>query len=763
MRFGCQSLVALLLLLAMGKATAFSPFTVEEIKVEGLQRITTGTVFNYLPIELHDRVTEQRTQQAITALYDTGFFHDIELLRDGNVLIVKVIERPSIASVTISGNDKIGGEELLDALKDLGLAKGKTFDRSLLDRIQQDMQRQYFSLGHYAVDVATEVTEVDHNRVDVHIEIKEGSIAKIQMINIVGNTVFPEDELLDQFELGVAPLFALFSSRDQYSKPKLGADLETLRSYYMDRGYINFDIESTQISITPDRQGIYVTINVIEGEQYFFSSVKLAGDLVVAEEELTALIDIAPGDVFSRRKLNAASQALTSRLGKEGYAFANVNAIPDVNKEARTVGLTFFVDPGSRTYVRRINIAGNQQTEDEVVRREMRQMEGAWLSPDKVERSRVRIQRLGYLSSVNIDTQRVPGTTDQVDVNIDVVEQPSGSLMMGIGYSDGQGMLLNASVSQNNFLGSGEKITAEINTSAVNTIYSFSHTNPYYTLNGVSRSFKAYYRETDTSRRTSVANYTTDVWGGTVNFGIPLGEYDTARVGLGYENITVNTTQYTPAAYTDFLADNGDNFGIARLTLGWSHDTRNRTIFATKGFLQTLSTDLISPTSGLEFYKIYSRTRWFAPLSETFTLSLNGEVSHGEAYGETTDLPFFEKFYAGGARSVRGYRASSLGPKDVAGRVNLGGNFRVVGNAEIVFPPPFSPDSTTVRMSLFFDTGSVFADINAYDGNELRQSAGVSLLWLSPLGPLSFSYAEPLNDQPGDRTENFQFTLGTFF
>ncbi len=747
----------------MGKATAFAPFTVEEIKVEGLQRITTGTVFNYLPIELHDRVTEQRTQQAITALYDTGFFHDIELLRDGNVLIVKVIERPSIASVTISGNDKIGGEELLDALKDLGLAKGKTFDRSLLDRIQQDMQRQYFSLGHYAVDVATEVTEVDHNRVDVHIEIKEGSIAKIQMINIVGNTVFPEDELLDQFELGVAPLFALFSSRDQYSKPKLGADLETLRSYYMDRGYINFDIESTQISITPDRQGIYVTINVIEGEQYFFSSVKLAGDLVVAEEELTALIDIAPGDVFSRRKLNAASQALTSRLGKEGYAFANVNAIPDVNKEARTVGLTFFVDPGSRTYVRRINIAGNQQTEDEVVRREMRQMEGAWLSPDKVERSRVRIQRLGYLSSVNIDTQRVPGTTDQVDVNIDVVEQPSGSLMMGIGYSDGQGMLLNASVSQNNFLGSGEKITAEINTSAVNTIYSFSHTNPYYTLNGVSRSFKAYYRETDTSRRTSVANYTTDVWGGTVNFGLPLGEYDTARVGLGYENITVNTTQYTPAAYTDFLADNGDNFGIARLTLGWSHDTRNRTIFATKGFLQTLSTDLISPTSGLEFYKIYSRTRWFAPLSETFTLSLNGEVSHGEAYGETTDLPFFEKFYAGGARSVRGYRASSLGPKDVAGRVNLGGNFRVVGNAEIVFPPPFSPDSTTVRMSLFFDTGSVFADINAYDGNELRQSAGVSLLWLSPLGPLSFSYAEPLNDQPGDRTENFQFTLGTFF
>ena len=762
MRFRRQSLVVILLLiLAFGKASAFAPFTVEEIKVEGLQRITTGTVFNYLPIELHDRVDELRTQQAISALYSTGFFHDIQLLRNGNVLVVKVVERPSIASVTISGNDKIGGEELLDALKDLGLAKGKTFDRSLLDRIQQDMQRQYFSLGHYAVDVATEVTETDQNRVDVHIEIKEGDIAKIQVINIVGNTVFPEDELLDQFELGSAPYFSLFSSRDQYSKPKLGADLETLRSYYMDRGYINFDVESTQVSITPDRQGVYITINIGEGEQYSFSSVKLAGDLVVDKDELKALVDIEPGDVFSRRKLNAASQMLTSRLGKDGYAFANVNAIPDVNKEERTVGLTFFIDPGTRTYVRRINISGNQQTEDEVIRREMRQMEGAWLSPDRVERSRVRIQRLGYLSSVNIDTQRVPGTTDQVDVEIDVVEQPSGSLMVGLGYSDGQGMLLNASVSQNNFLGSGEKITAEINTSAVNTIYSFSHTDPYYTLDGVSRSIKAYYRETDTSRRTSIANYVTDVWGGTVNFGIPMSEYDTVRIGLGYENISITTTEYTPGAYNNFLAENGDNFGIARLTLGWSHDTRNRTIFATKGFLQTLSADLISPTSGLEFYKIYSRTRWFAPLSKTFTLTFNGEVSHGEAYGETSDLPFFEKFYAGGARSVRGYRASSLGPTE--GTINLGGNFRVVGNAEIVFPPPFSPESSTVRMSLFFDTGSVFSDVSAYEGSELRRSAGVSLLWLSPLGPLSFSYAEPLNDEPGDRTENFQFTLGTFF
>ncbi len=748
------------MLLLASRAWAFEPFTVGAIEVEGLQRITTGTVFNYLPIELGDRIDAERTREAITALYETGFFHDITLLRDGDTLIVKVVERPSIASVTISGNDKIGGEDLLDALADLGLAKGKIFDRSLLDRIEQDLRRQYFSLGYYAVEVAAEVTEMSHNRVDIHIEIREGDVATIRQINIVGNRVFPEEELLDQLELGVAPWYALFSSRDQYSRPKLGADLETLRSYYLDRGYITFDIESTQVTITPDLEGIYVTIDIDEGELYHFSTIKLAGEFVVEKAELEKLIGIEPGEVFSRRRLNAASQRLTDRLGKEGYAFANVNPVPDIDREERTVAITFFVDPGARTYVRRINISGNEQTEDEVIRREIRQMEGGWLSPEKVERSRVRIQRLSFLSSVNIDTRKVPGTPDQVDLDISVKEQHSGSLMLGIGYSDTQGMMINASVSQNNFLGRGERISAEINTSSVNTIYSFSHTDPYYTLDGVSRRLKAYYRETDTAY-TTIANYTTDTWGASVNFGIPMSEYDTLRVGLGYENISIKTTDYTPDSYKTFLADNGSEFGLTRLTLGWTHDTRNRTVFATRGIIQSLSADMVAPGSEIDFYKLYSRTRWFMPLTDRYTLSLNGELSYGEAYGDTTDLPFFEKFYAGGARSVRGYRASSLGPKE--GTANLGGNFRVVGNAEIIFPPPFSPESTTVRMSLFFDIGSVFATLDDYAGSELRQSAGIALLWLSPLGPLSFSFAEPLNDQPGDRTETFQFTLGTMF
>ncbi len=781
MRLGRLGFICVVWLFLWGQAFAFEPFIAKQIKVEGLQRVTEGTVFNYLPIEQGDRVDAGRSQQAIAALYKTGFFNDIEILRDGDTLIVKVVERPSIAEVTIDGNDKIGGEELLDTLKDIGLAKGKIFDRSLLARIEQDMQRQYFSLGYYAVDVASEVKELDRNRVEIHIEIKEGEVAKIRQINIVGNRVFDEQTLLDQLELGTAPFFSLFSSRDQYSKPKLGADLETLRSYYMDRGYITFDIESTQVAITPDREGVYVTIKVVEGDQYSVSSVKLAGDLIVDEQEMYDLIPISAGDVFSRRKLNAASRALSDRLGSDGYAFANVNAVPDVDRENKTVALTFFVDPGQRTYVRRINISGNEQTEDEVIRRELRQMEGGWLSPEKVERSRVRIQRLSYLSGVNIDTQRVAGTSDQVDINIDVEEQASGSLMVGIGYSDSQGMLFNASVSKDNFLGTGERISAEVNTSTVNTIYRFSHTDPYYTLDGVSRTLEAFYRQTDTSR-TYYAQYTTDVWGGAVRYGLPLTEYDTARIGLRYDDSTIKTSNYTPTAYSNFLVENGDNFGIAKMTLGWSHDTRNRTIFPTRGFLQNLSMDLVIPDSDLEYYKIYSSTRWYFPLSNRFTLKLNGELRYGAPYGDTTDLPFFEKFYAGGANSVRGYAPNTVGPRvtetftvdstdefgnptttEVTQTVNLGGNFRVVGNAEIVFPPPFSPESTTVRMSTFFDIGNVFTDIDAYESVELRQSVGISLLWLSPLGPLSFSIAQPLNDKPGDRTEMFQFTLGTMF
>lgn len=743
-------------LLIAGQVQAFDAFTVSDIKVEGGQRISQGTVFNYLPIKIGDQVDEKGLRNAINQLYTTGFYNDIQLLRDGNVLIVKVQERPSIASIKITGNNEIGSEELLEALKKIGLAEGKIFDRSLLDKIQQDLQRQYFSRGYYSVEIETEVKDAGMNRSDIQINVKEGLVAEIKQINIVGNKVFSEDELMKDFQSGVG---GLFSGDDQYSRQKLTADLEVLRSYYLDRGYINFNIESSQVNITPDRRSVYIAVNVVEGDQFTVSAVDLAGDFVVDKEELRKLIKIAPGEIFSRRKVTESSNAITERLGRDGYAFANVNSIPDVDKDNKRVALNFFIDPGKRISVRRINISGNAKTEDEVVRREMRQMESAWLASDKLERSRVRVQRLGYMSDVTVETPLVPGSSDMVDVDLSVTEEPSGSLMVGLGYS-GDGLLLNASVSQNNFLGSGKRVTTEINSSKVSKVYSFSHTNPYYTMDGVSRTTQLYYRQTDTSA-TSVAEYVQNQLGGKLTYGIPITEYDSIRLGVGYEDAEIKTTAFTPQSYVDYLNANGYQFTTYRLTLGWTHDTRDRTVFPTTGIIQNLSGDVTTPGSDLNYYKIYSNTQWYYPLSSMFTLSLNGELSYGERYSDTTDVPFFEKFYAGGAQSVRGYRSNSLGPKD--GTLALGGNFRAVGNVELVFPPPFAEDSKTVRLSAFFDAGNVFADMGSFSGGELRQSVGVSLLWLSPIGPLSFSLASPLNEQVDDRTESFQFTLGSFF
>ena len=747
-------------LISANSALAVSAFNIEKIEVEGLQRISTGTVFNYLPIKIGDEYSDEKSKQIISVLYETGFFHDVRLSRDGNVLLIKVEERPSIADITLSGNDEIETKDLLDGLEKSGLSKGRILDRSLLDRIELDLQRQYFILGHYAVEVDAEVEEESDNRVNIKLDIREGQVARIKQINIIGNKEFDEETLLDEFELGIPAFYAIFSDSDQYSKQKLSADLETLRSFYLDRGYVNFNVRSTQVSITPDKSDVFIAINVHEGEQFTVREIAIAGDLIVDEWELRELLTVEKDAIFSRRKITQTSNALTERLGNEGYAFANVNAVPELDNESREVTLTFFIDPGKRVYVRRVNVSGNDKTEDEVIRREFRQMEGAWLSTGKLERSRVRVQRLKYLDQITVETPLVPGTTDQVDVNMSVNERPSGSLMLGMGYSDGDGMLFNASVSQDNFFGTGKRISTEVNTSKANTVYSFSNTNPYYTLDGVSRSMRAYFRETDAGEA-NLADYLSDVWGVSVSYGFPLSEFNTGRVGLGYEDTRIKTTSVTPVSYTDYLAVNSEDFDTLKLSLGWTHDTRNRTIFATEGMIQSLSTDIALPSSGIHYYKITSRSQWLYSLTKMLTVSLKAGLNFGDSYKDTTDLPFFEKFYAGGSSSVRGYRANSLGP--IVNNVNLGGNFRVVGNAELLFPPPFSPESNTVRMSLFWDAGNVFVDTDDYDTSELRQSAGMSLLWMSPIGPLSFSLSETLNEKLEDRTEKFQFTLGTFY
>lgn len=744
------------------QALALEPFVVKDIRVEGLQRIAAGTVFTYLPIKVGDAVDDVRSAEAIRALFKTGFFKDVRLERDGDVLVVSVIERPAIGSIKISGNKEIETEQLTAALKQQGLSEGLVFDRSLLDKVVQELNRQYFSRGKYAVKINTTVTPLERNRVGISIDISEGRAARIHEINVVGNKTFEDEDLLDEFQLSTPTLLSFYTGSDQYSKQKLSADLETLRSFYLDRGYINFNIDSTQVSITPDKKDIYITINVTEGEKFTVKDVKLAGDLVVPEQELSQLVTVQSGATFSRKDATETTTKLAERLGQDGYAFANINTIPDIDQENKQVSLTFFVDPGKRVYVRRINMVGNTKTRDEVLRRELRQLEGGWIDTEKVKRSRARLEKLGYFEEVNVETPAVPGATDQVDVNFTVVEKPSGNLLAGVGFSQSQGIIFNTSISQENFLGSGKRVNAAFNNSDVNTVYSFAYTNPYYTLDGVSRGFSLFSRTTDAGNA-NIANYTTDVLGGSVNYGIPINEFDSVKIGLGYENTDLKTTTTTPQEYLTFLDANGREFDTLKLTAGWSHDTRNRLVFADTGRFQNLSAEAGLPGADLSYYKLSYRHLMLQPLFKDWTLSLNGEVGYGDSYGDTTELPFFENFLAGGSRSVRGFKDNTLGPRSVTTGRPLGGNLRLVANAEVFFPVPFVKNSKSVRLGTFFDVGNVYGTNEDFDAGTLRYSAGVSTVWLSPLGALTFSIAQPLNEKETDNVQQFQFTLGTTF
>ncbi|HKK13136.1 MAG TPA: outer membrane protein assembly factor BamA [Gammaproteobacteria bacterium] len=756
--------VFLLLVLALGlagQAWAFQPFVVKDIRVEGLQRISAGTVFTYLPVRVGEKFTEQRSAQAIKALFKTGFFKNIQLERQGDVLVVSVQERPAISSINISGNKDIDTKELLKSLKQVGLAQGRVFDRSLLDKVEQELRRQYFARGKYGVKIDATVTPLERNRVAISIKVHEGQVARIRQINIVGNHVFSDKVLRKQFQLSTPTLFSFYTKNDQYSKQKLSGDLESLRSYYLDRGYINFNIDSTQVSITPDKRGIYITINVTEGKQYRIKQVKLAGDLVVPAKKLFPLVTINKGDIFSRSRISKSVSAITKELGNVGYAFANVNAIPDVDKKNQEVTLTLFVDPGKRVYVRRINFSGNTRTRDEVLRREMRQMEAGWFSTDKVDQGRSRLERLGYFKDVNVETPAVPGTSDQVDVNYSVTEQPSGNLMLGVGYGQTSGFLVNASVSQKNFLGTGKQVSITFNNSSIDTVYSFSYTNPYYTVDGVSRGFGAYYRKTNAANA-NVVNYTSDTYGGNVNYGIPVSEYNRINAGLDYEHLKLNTTTYTPSEVYDFINENGASFSTLKLSGSWSHDSRNRAILPDRGAMQKFSVQAALPGGGLEYYKVNYQAQVFAPLSKSLTLSLNGQVAYGDGYGKYSTLPFFENFYAGGVNSVRGWQDNTLGPRD-SNNNPLGGAFKTTGSAEVLFPVPFAGESKSFRLSAFLDAGNVFATYNDFKASELRYSVGLAAIWISPMGPLKFSLARPMNDKPGDRTQMFQFSLGTSF
>jgi outer membrane protein insertion porin family len=737
------------------------PFVIKDIRVDGVQRISAGTVFNYLPVKVGDTLTEQRSQEAVRALFKTGFFRDVRLERDKNILIVYVIERPSIAGVKISGTKEMSEDDLKKGLKEIGLAEGRVFNKSLLDRVEQELRQQYFARGFYAVTIRPTVTPLERNRVDINIEVAEGKVARIREMNLVGNHLFSDKQLLQQFTLGPKPWYAFFSSRDKYSKQQLAGDLERLRNFYQDQGFLEFNIDSTQVSISPDKERIYITVNITEGKKYTVTGFKLAGTFVVPEKDLSDLISIKAGSVFSRKEVTESTKKMSDRLANDGYAFANVNAIPDVDKDKSQVSFTFFVDPGRRVYVRRINFSGNVITRDEVLRREMRQMEGGWYNAEKIQRSRVRLQRLGFFDDVNVETPAVPGVADQVDVNVSVKERPTGNLMLGVGYSDTDGLLLNASVTQSNLFGTGKELGVSFDNSRSVTNFNIRYVNPYYTQDGVSRGFNIFASSVDAAAANTAA-YNVNTKGAGVFFGIPLSEDNRIDVGADVEKSDLIVNLSSAQVAQDFVAKYGSSNTVPKITIGWSHDTLDSLLLPTSGTLQRFASEISIPGSDLEFYKLTYTIGRYWPLSQTYTFKARTELGYGNGYGGTDTLPFYKNFFAGGSGTVRGYYSRSLGPKDTLPPHDpIGGDRRVLVNMEMLFPVPGSSvDNKSMRLSLFADGGMVYGPGERMDLGQLRYSSGLAFNWFSPVGPLSFSYAIPLNDKPGDRTESFQFTLG---
>ncbi len=742
-------------------AWGLDPFVVNEIKVEGLQRILPGTVFNYLPLKVGERIDKEKSANAIRALFKTGFFKDVKLDQQGNTLIVIVDERPAIASIEIEGNKDLSTEDLLKSLKEIGLAEGRVFNRQLFDKVQQELRRQYYSHGKYGLKIDTTIAPLERNRVSIQIDISEGQVAKIKQINIVGNKAFPDEKLLKEFEQSTPNIASFYTKDDQYSKQRLSADLERLRSYYLNRGYINFKVTSTQVSITPDKKEIYITINISEGAVFRLEQVKLTGDLIVDPAEMFPLISVSPGDIFSRRAATDTSKALTEKLGTEGYIFANVNMVPDIDEASKTVKMTFFVDPGKRVYVRRINMLGNTRTRDEVLRREMRQMESAVASTMLIERSKLRLDRLGYFEEVNVETPAVPGTNDQIDVLYSVEEKPSGNLMAGVGFSQSQGIIFNASVTQNNVLGTGKRVNFTFNNSEASQVYSFGYLNPYYTVDGISRGFNFNSTKTDSSEL-NTSNYSTDRTGVGVSFGIPLGDFERLGLNVDLQQTTLNTTLSSSTEVLGFVAKNGEKFTVLQGAVGWNFDTRNRAVFANRGGLKSLSALFTVPGSDLEYYKIRYQQQQYFPLTRSLTLKLNGEIAYGDGYGKMDSLPFFENYFAGGTRSIRGFEDNTLGPKDSVGDP-LGGSSKIVGNAELIFPVPFVEDVKKIRLSAFVDGGNVFGDDEGFDLGDLRYSFGLSAKWISPFGGLTFSIAQAVNSESEDEVQQFQFSFGGGF
>lgn len=778
MAWAASSMLPVAVAVALVSAPAHADsFVVSDIRLEGLARLSAASVYGLMPYAAGDVLNDQRSAEIVQALFASGQFEDVQVLRDGNALIVRLVERPSVSAIEVTGNKSIGTEELLKGLRSIGLAEGEVFRRAALDQVRLELQRQYAAQGRYNATVTGRAKPLPRNRVAVSLEINEGDLSRIAKVTINGNKTFSDRVLLKQLQLRSSHLLSFIYGDDKYSREKLQADLETLRSYYLDRGYLRFNVTSTQVTLSPEKDKVFIDINVDEGEQYKISEIRLAGELPVPEEELRKLLLAQPGQVYSQRVVTLTNEVLTRRLGRDGFLLAEVQGVPELDNEAKTATVTFFVNPNRVMTVRRINFKGNLKTKDEVLRREMRQFEGAQASSEKIDLSKLRLQRLGYFSTVNIENERVPGTPDQIDLNVSVEEQPSGQISASVGFSQNAGLVFGASVSQANFLGTGNKVSLGLTRSDIRDSYNFSFTDPYWTPEGISRSYNLYLRQTKFDRL-NISNYVTDSYGGSIGFSYPIDETETIGFSVGYDQTDIRLGSFASGTVRDFVDRNGPNIATVLSNVFWTRNTLNRAVFPTAGASQTVGLELGLPGSDIGYYKLTYNGQRYVPLSGRWTSRVFTRLGYGDSFDDKADgLPFYRNFFGGGFGSVRGFRDFSMGPTDcaeddsrncVAGirEEAIGGNVQIEGGVEVIFPTPFV-ESNKVRTLAFFDVGNTFSTSSRSnfkpDAGQLRYSVGLGLSWLTPIGPLTFALSKPFNDSAVDDTQVFQFSLGQGF
>jgi len=747
-------------MLALSQGVWADSFILKDVQISGLERVAAGTVLSNVPVRVGQRFDDRMSANIVRSLYKTGLFDDVNISKRGDVLLVKVRERAAVGEINVSGNHLIEKDALLAALKQAGVAKGRPIDRAAINKIQREIKQQYLARGNYAADVSTQLVKLPRNRVAVKIKIHEGGVARIKRLKINGNKAYTDATLTKLLESGTKQKFSILSSRDKYAKEKLVGDIDKLTSFYRDRGYLNFAVVSTQVSLSQDKQSVFVNINVNEGDQYRVGKVKILGNTGLKAHEIKKLMSLKEGQVFSQAKLAETRKNIKERLGKDGFAFSRIGVLPHVDKVNKRVNLVFQAEKGQRTYVRRINIRGNYRTKDEVFRREMRQLESSFLSREKVIRSKSRIQRLPFVKSVRIATSPVAGRSDQVDLDVIVSEQSSNQFNASVGYS-GSGVLFNVGLKQNNFMGTGKSLSLNGSKSDSTNSFRLSYNNPYHTVDGVGRGFNVYYTETDASKE-DVSDYSSNSYGADINYTIPVSEDNSIRFSIGGEHREIITSDSTPDHIKDFIKEHGDTYDNILGKASYVRDTRDRTLFPTEGQKHSVALEAGLPGSDLEYYKVRLKTANYFPITEKITFALKGGVSFGDSYGKSNELPFFERFYAGGIGTVRGYEHNSLGPKD-SKKNSKGGTLAVNARAELLFPAPFAEDVDSFRLSTFIDGGNVFEDFDTFESDEIRYSAGISATWMSPIGPFTLSYAKPLNAKEGDEEQMLQFSIGASF